>query len=1086
MDAIKTTNSSDDITRAELLQLLEINKAMSQARTCAELLDAIRGTVRQLIPFDDIGILIVENDGLHHYEMALNTQCRDESEVDKHLHERGILRTPHPGSYMEYVMKLIEESNSPIIEDYQKRFNEFIYPSFPSLAELGYKEGLVTSLTTGGKAFGTFCLNSRQESHFEKNHFRLFEAIAEQVSIAISTILYRQEMLAREHEKTELLEITELIAQVKDNHELLKLIMDKVKPMFRFHDCGLFILSSDGSTHSDWCALPGVNPSEGNQIIAPVAFGVQHKDSVIEWVMGEIEKTGGPVLFDFKYLFERFPDYPLFVAVSSMTNVSAYRDGLATNLLVRGKTIGMFCINALEKDFFQPSVFPLFKSVAHTISIAVANILANEEILQSEREKSELLSIAQALATVQDRAQLLKVIYNQIHCVFPFADAGLFVVDAQGQHRDLLVDEQILDKPATQQLAKEQLSGPLPPHPVITYFLRHGPVVEPLEKLYVQFPDHPHYPAIQAAGYTEMLGGPLRNGGELIGVLCFFPQPGKSFSSLDFPVFQGISDQLSVAVANILAKEGLRKSANEKTLLLRLSTELSLKKNIQEVTALIFERIKILVNAEAIVLMLLSEDNKCIRAVHHETHTAVLKFYQSNEKYRKLFDADVPVALDPFISSDNVLEKQEPYYVNVSDILERYPTYGWASLMREAGAKSMTTYVLRLNGQSLGVMFWHWPTELSDTKALFPIIQGIGDLTAITISNLLSVARLQERAWQIEVLNDKLEEQNAYLEEEILDKYNFTEIIGESPALQNVYHNINLVSKSDTTVLITGESGTGKELVARAIHEASDRRGKTLIKLNCAALPPQLIESELFGHEKGAFTGALERRIGKFELAHDSTIFLDEVGELPLDLQTKLLRVLQERELERLGGNKVIKVNVRVLSATNRNLQKEVQAGRFRSDLYYRLNVFPIHLPPLRERPEDIPPLVQHFLKKFQKKLGKQITTVSKKVMNELASYSWPGNIRELEHVLERSCILCSDKVMKQIFLPKINSDVEQKQNSLVLETLAENERNYIVRALKQCNGKVSGPGGAAELLNIKPSTLDFRIKKLGIKRDFI
>lgn len=316
-------------------------------------------------------------------------------------------------------------------------------------------------------------------------------------------------------------------------------------------------------------------------------------------------------------------------------------------------------------------------------------------------------------------------------------------------------------------------------------------------------------------------------------------------------------------------------------------------------------------------------------------------------------------------------------------------------------------------------------------------------------------------------------------------------IVGRSPALLKVLHSINMVSSAPSSVLILGESGTGKEMIAKRIHSLSARKNKPLIVVNCATLPSELIESELFGHEKGAFTGATDKRTGKFELADGGTIFLDEVGELPLESQVKLLRVLQEREFERVGGSKLIKIDVRVIAATNKHLEKEVADGRFRLDLYYRLNVFPVELPPLRERKEDIPLLAQHFMEKLSEKLGKNVSGISGDAMRQLEAYDWPGNIREMEHVMERSLLMTMGTTLTQIMLPKI---VQQKAAPVKkvavseedgIKTLEEMEIAHILDVLKKCNGKVCGAGGAAEALGLPPSTLNSKIRKLGIKRDF-
>lgn len=315
----------------------------------------------------------------------------------------------------------------------------------------------------------------------------------------------------------------------------------------------------------------------------------------------------------------------------------------------------------------------------------------------------------------------------------------------------------------------------------------------------------------------------------------------------------------------------------------------------------------------------------------------------------------------------------------------------------------------------------------------------------------------------------------------------FDGIVGQSHLLLNVFDLINQVAPSDTSVLITGESGTGKERIADSIHALSSRKGKPFIKVNCAALPVNLIESELFGHEKGAFTGATERRVGRFEQADTGTIFLDEIGDMPLEMQVKLLRVLQEKEIERIGGKSTIKVNIRVIAATNRNLEKEVAEGRFRLDLYYRLNVFPLQLPSLSERKEDIPSLVDHFIRYYSRKTGRKISGVSDRVMKNLLNYDWPGNIRELENLIERSVLLAKGLVIEDVTLPvsKTKKATSHEEDGR-MKTIFENERDHIIAVLKKCNGRIRGAFGAAEILDIPPTTLGSKMKKLGIKREFV
>ena len=341
---------------------------------------------------------------------------------------------------------------------------------------------------------------------------------------------------------------------------------------------------------------------------------------------------------------------------------------------------------------------------------------------------------------------------------------------------------------------------------------------------------------------------------------------------------------------------------------------------------------------------------------------------------------------------------------------------------------------------------------------------------------------------EIQNLKEQLEEENIYLKEEISEVKGFDEIIGKSDALRYVLTRVEQVAKTDATVLLQGETGVGKELIARAIHEKSTRAEGPHVKVNCATLPEALVESELFGHEKGAFTGADRQRKGRFELADGGTILLDEIGELPAGTQAKLLRVLQEGEFERVGGSSTIKVKVRLIAATNRKLHEEVSAGRFRQDLFYRLNVYPITIPPLRDRREDIALLVSHYAREIGERLGKTINEVPAQVMREFTQYNWPGNIRELQNVIERAVIVSSDGVLRlpeplgqAITAPA--SETRKSGDSTNVATLNDAERDHILRALEATGWRINGPKGAAAMLKLHPSTLRFRMKKLGLNK---
>jgi len=369
----------------------------------------------------------------------------------------------------------------------------------------------------------------------------------------------------------------------------------------------------------------------------------------------------------------------------------------------------------------------------------------------------------------------------------------------------------------------------------------------------------------------------------------------------------------------------------------------------------------------------------------------------------------------------------------------------------------------------------HNGTPLVFDVSVEPVFDENGHLTGITGTST-DIARLWEITDRLQTARDRLAQEKTYLESEIQSELGFEEIIGQSSALREVLGKARVVAPTDSTVLLLGETGTGKELVARSVHSLSSRKDKTFVKLNCAAVPSGLLESELFGHEKGAFTGAVSQKVGRIELADKGTLFLDEIGELPQELQPKLLRVLQDREFERLGGVKTLRVDVRIIAATNRDLRQDIMDKKFREDLYYRLNVFPIELPPLRERRDDIPMLVQYFMRKHAGRSGKHIDTIPKETMDTLEHWIWPGNIRELENLIERMVILSNGHV-----LAAPPAELEETLD-LAEDNLSEVEREHIIRVLRETNGVLSGGDGAASRLGVKRTTLQSMLKRFGIE----
>jgi formate hydrogenlyase transcriptional activator len=421
-----------------------------------------------------------------------------------------------------------------------------------------------------------------------------------------------------------------------------------------------------------------------------------------------------------------------------------------------------------------------------------------------------------------------------------------------------------------------------------------------------------------------------------------------------------------------------------------------------------------------------------------------------------------------------VWQTQKPLITSSVEELKRWPRL--LERVQPYGVQSYCWLPLTTARRRLGTLVLTSKEPSTYDTADVGFLQHVANQVAVAVENVLAFQEIEE-------LKDKLAKENAYLEEEARTHHNFGEVVGHSAGLRRVLKQVETVAPTGSTVLICGETGTGKELIARALHELSPRSARTFVKLNCAAIPTGLLESDLFGHEKGAFTGAVSQKVGRFELADKGTLFLDEVGDIPPELQPKLLRVLQEQEFERLGGTKTIKVDVRLVAATHRDLAKMVADGCFRQDLYYRLNVFPVVLPPLRERPDDIPRLVRHFTQQFARRMGRRIETIPSAVMDALVRYPWPGNVRELQNVIERAVILSPGPSLQVPSGELQPAATQAPVPTAAAVTLADAEREHILSALRQTGWVVGGPKGAAARLGMKRSLLYWKMKKLGISR---
>jgi formate hydrogenlyase transcriptional activator len=521
------------------------------------------------------------------------------------------------------------------------------------------------------------------------------------------------------------------------------------------------------------------------------------------------------------------------------------------------------------------------------------------------------------------------------------------------------------------------------------------------------------------------------------------------------------------------AEDERRKNEDRKCTVLEINNAIINNLTQEALFASVYKAIRVVVAFDRAAFLFYQPESKTLKIVSMDSDRES-EFFRVGREYQ----------LEESQISAWVLEHRE---VVTRGNIEEPRTVGERRLIEE-GIQSYCVVPLVAMGTSIGT-FTLW-SEARDryTQADAELLREVANQIAIAIANMKSYE-------EIKALKGRLEKEIVYLQEEIRTVHNFEEIVGSSPSLLKLLRKVDQVAPTDSSVLIYGETGTGKELIARAIHDRSNRKDRPLVKVNCSAISAGLVESELFGHVKGAFTGAFERRIGRFELADGGTIFLDEVGELPLDTQVKLLRVLQEREFEPVGSNRSIRVDVRIICATNRNLQDSIKEGTFRSDLYYRLNVFPLEVPPLRERRDDIPQLAMFFLSRYARNLGKRIDGISSTAKERLTSYSWPGNIRELQNIIERALILCNGPILElesdlsnvsaAFVIPVVpeTTDTPPLTDESQFKTLQEVEREHIMAVLAQTHGVIEGACGAAKTLGMHPNTLRHRMEKLGIKR---
>lgn len=1052
-----------------LATLLRVNRAIASIREKSDLLRVIIAEIKPLFDFHDVGLFVINEAENYHTDLAGAMPEISPSEANRQIFTRNTVKIPHRDSFIDWSIHEIEEAGEPLLFDFVDLANQpLYYPDWDLMINLGYRDCLTTTLKVQGELIGMFCINALEKGKLAGVDRQLFQQVADQIAITLGHLLAQEAVVAEKQKVEQLLTISEAVAKIKDQKQLLKTVYQRIAPIFPYDTYGLFVVTEDGQYHYELIDADIVD----HPVMATIEqqYGAHHyyphPGSVIEKAMQQ-----GPLLLLLKDHLE-YEQSPIMYE-------AGFRQVIGGPLTYGGGAIGMLCFHSKQEDFYTSHDLPLFQAISEQLSVAVANVLANERILAEKMKVEQLHTVSEVMATIQHRHQL-KAAFDRISRVFSFDGAGLFVLTPNGQQHYELLDSTTLGGEATQSRVEDQFGK-------YAYYAHAGSPVEfmmqanrtalyGVDDLISRFPHYPQNEAIREGGFQQIIAAPLGQGEKVIGLLNFNSKQTHQYSETDFPLFQAIAEQMSTVVSNILANEHVQQQERESGLQVAIVNALNVGTSWEVKLRGVVPLIADFIPFDLLTIVLNTERPEAMGYAFERI---------GYEEYRTI---DIPTLLkltqldrSTFVNHISKGEFDKPVVLNGDAFLQAAQSSPVKRAVRQTfGMNSMMTIPMNVGGERVMYLTFHSKnaqTYRPTHQALFGRIEFSFTLAVEKQLNYQEVVRL----------NELIAQENAYLAEELQLTYNFKEIIGSSAAMQHVFEQVQQVANTNSSVLITGETGTGKELIARALHYDSHRRDHAFIRLNCATLPVQLLESELFGHERGAFTGAVQRRIGKFELAHKGTIFLDEIGEMPVELQSKLLRVLQEREFERLGGNEVIHTDVRIVAATNRDLPQAIAQNLFRSDLYYRLNVFPIHLPPLRERKEDIPELAQHFIQKHRRRMGKPTKKLGEATLGKLLAYPWPGNIRELEHVIERALITTKTATLTvDVEKAPVLPNLAEANTILPLKTYQQGEMDLIMNTLRVTKGKISGVGGAAEILAVHPSTLESRMRKLGIKRQHL
>jgi formate hydrogenlyase transcriptional activator len=1013
--------------------LLEVNNAVASNLDLRQLLRAITSCLREVMPHDATGLAIWD-ENIKQLRMHA-VQANDPGPIAE--------GQPIP---MEGTPSGLAFKTGQTVRRDRNDFEEFYSPYFRKMIEaIGLKCGCNVPLKVQDRVIGVLSLGSYKEAAFTQQDVNLLEAIASQLAIAVENAVNFQRAERERDRKRLLLDINNAVISHVDLKDLVKAVSATLRDIMPHDSAGIALYE------------PAINQLREYTNVSYKDLDAFREGETIPLEgtpAGQVFVTGEPMLI-------MAPNPELYPAdrYSRVPVEGSPKSACLALLMAHGRKLGIVGVSSTQLNKFTEADLELFVQVAGQIGIAVQNTLNFERANREGKRAQMLLEINNAITSNLELHELIRATSVCLHSYFNHDFAGMSLYDEETNQ--LMVHS--LDSSQPDKFLLEGAFFPIEGSLNGLAFTSRQPLVrnriDPNESSWPLAKKFFEEQRLKSACFIPMISA-----GRTVGVLNLGSRIEDAFSEENVELLVHIAGQIAIAVQNSVNFDRATKAKERTQILLEANNAIATSLNLRD---------------------LLTTTSACLRT-YFDHDVAGLSLYDDTKKKLIVHVMDrndhftregtaMPLEGTPmslaFTSGRPVLRGKVDFDEFPAPEMKAAYDDGW---------RSGCIVPLIAHDRTLGVLGLASFREEAFNKADANLLQSIAGQVALAVENTLQFR-------EIESLKNKIASEKLYLEEEIKTQYNFGEIVGESSPLKEVLRQVETVAPTDSTVLLIGETGTGKELIARAIHNLSGRHERTLVKLNCAAIPTGLLESELFGHEKGAFTGAIAQRVGRFELAHKGTLLLDEIGEIPLELQPKLLRVLQEHEFERLGSSRTVKTDARLIAATNCDLEQMVEERKFRSDLFYRLNVFPIVIPPLRERTGDIPLLVGYFAQKHAARMNKKIETIPTETMDALCDYRWPGNVRELENFIERSVILSQGSDLKSPLaelqrVDEVQSNTQAAPAKTQLTTMDEMERAYIEEVLRHTNGSIGGKDGAAEVLGMPASTLRGRMKKLGIR----